>query len=487
MNPGRLLLAVIAALSMGGMLAQPLSAGVFADPGLDPFQRTWERTDAPVADGVTARTWMWGPESFTIQGKLERYDESPGGERLVVYFDKSRMEITDLSADSNSIWYVTNGLLATELITGRMQVGNSAFTDRQPAQTNVAGDANDPNGPTYSTFGSLLGDTARPEGSVVIERVSRSGALTNDNSLDAYEVVVGYVDTVTNHGIAQPFWEFMNSNGIIYDNGDYITAPLFENAFFATGRPITEAYWATVQVAGTPRDVLMQCFERRCLTYTPGNPAGFVVEAGNVGRHYYNWRYTQPTPDSYPPSGELLYSSDLTDWISDSTDDGEYFAENGTYHITASVDGSPLVYLDSENPYTDVRVDLDVRMVTEYGAFADACLVTRLDPFSLSYNYELCLTNDGYTYGGYDQVDSGDYLELLPYAQRAGSTDANEWTRLSIIHRAEALWFLVNDELVGTASHTGPPGGLVGFYVYNLDLLSSVEWEFTNLAIWAVE
>ena len=36
----------------------------------------------------------------------------------------------------------------------------------------------------------------------------------------------------------------------------------------------------------------MQCFERRCLTYTPGNPEGFVVEAGNVGQHYYEWRTT---------------------------------------------------------------------------------------------------------------------------------------------------------------------------------------------------
>ncbi len=41
---------------------------------------------------------------------------------------------------------------------------------------------------------------------------------------------------------------------------------------------------------GHKRLVLMQCFERRCLTYTPGNPEGFVVEAGNVGQHYHSWR-----------------------------------------------------------------------------------------------------------------------------------------------------------------------------------------------------
>ena len=37
--------------------------------------------------------------------------------------------------------------------------------------------------------------------------------------------------------------------------------------------------------------MLIQCFERRCLTYTPGNPDGWQVEAGNVGQHYFHWRY----------------------------------------------------------------------------------------------------------------------------------------------------------------------------------------------------
>jgi hypothetical protein len=39
--------------------------------------------------------------------------------------------------------------------------------------------------------------------------------------------------------------------------------------------------------------VLVQCFERRCLTWTPGNPNGWTVEAGNVGQHYYQWRYAR--------------------------------------------------------------------------------------------------------------------------------------------------------------------------------------------------
>ncbi len=47
---------------------------------------------------------------------------------------------------------------------------------------------------------------------------------------------------------------------------------------------------------GQLEDVLLQCFERRCLTYTPTNDPGWEVEAGNVGLHYFIWRYGEPPP-----------------------------------------------------------------------------------------------------------------------------------------------------------------------------------------------
>ena len=71
----------------------------------------------------------------------------------------------------------------------------------------------------------------------------------------------------------------MNDDGPIWRDGGYMLWPLFEAPFYATGYPITEAYWAEVKVGGTYRDVLMQCFERRCLTYTPSNSDGWKVEA----------------------------------------------------------------------------------------------------------------------------------------------------------------------------------------------------------------
>jgi sugar lactone lactonase YvrE len=117
------------------------------------------------------------------------------------------------------------------------------------------------------------------------------------------------------HQVASPFWTFMNSSGPVYQDGGVTTAALFPNPFYATGLPVTEAYWASVKVAGTYRNVLMQCFERRCLTYTPGNPAGFETEAGNVGQHYHDWRYgsaVTPPATHYAFAGAFGYSADST-------------------------------------------------------------------------------------------------------------------------------------------------------------------------------
>jgi subtilisin family serine protease len=261
-------------------------------PAGDAFTRTWQRTDQPVADGAVSRTWMWGPAPFSAT-LPEAYDESPGGQRDVIYYDKSRMEITNPSGDQNSIWYVTNGLLARELISGQRQVGNARFETHAPAQVNVAGDPDDTAGPTYATFGALLGAAPLADGATIIQRVARDGSAGDDPALARYGVTAAWhvQEPGLDHQVASPFWAFMNSSGLVYENGGYTTDGLFENAFYATGLPITEAYWTTVKVGGQQRDVLVQCFERRCLTYTPANDPTWQVEAGNVGQHYYIWRY----------------------------------------------------------------------------------------------------------------------------------------------------------------------------------------------------
>src|SRR5687768_6905672 len=76
--------------------------------GYPAFQRVWDRTDKPVADGKAVRSWLWGPEALKPT-TYEPYQQAPNGRRLVQYFDKSRMEITDPNGDPTSQWYVTNG------------------------------------------------------------------------------------------------------------------------------------------------------------------------------------------------------------------------------------------------------------------------------------------------------------------------------------------------------------------------------------------
>jgi polysaccharide biosynthesis protein PslG len=97
-------------------------------------------------------------------------------------------------------------------------------------------------------------------------------------------------ESATGHNIADVFWTFMNSSGPIKVNGQYVNGEAVD-WIYSIGLPITEPYWTRVKVGGVEKDVLIQIFERRALTYTPSNSAAFQVEMGNIGRHYAIWRY----------------------------------------------------------------------------------------------------------------------------------------------------------------------------------------------------
>ncbi len=260
--------------------------------------------------GEVVRTWMWGPEPFT-DIITERYDQGSTtglasayagrqlavdgteGQRWVTYYDKSRMEVTYPDGDPNSIWYVTNGLLVNELVSGQMQIGDSQFDIRAPADVNIAGDPGEH--PTYFDINNLglRAAPATPVGAPITLWVTPAGGITGTFSTPPVTVTAAERVTVPgiDHTVASVFWEFMNSTGTVYEDGQFIQAPLFQSPYYATGYPITEAYWSVVRIGGNPTTVLWQCFERRCLTYNPANPDGWKVEAGNVGRHYYQWRY----------------------------------------------------------------------------------------------------------------------------------------------------------------------------------------------------
>jgi hypothetical protein len=279
-----------------GLALLPINAGGGGDfpPDHSAFTSTWSRTDQPVKELAVSRTWMWGDGAATST-LWEEYADADGERRAVKYFDKSRMEVTHPDGDSTSPWYVTNGLLVVELVSGALQLGDDLFEQRSPAEVNVAGDPDVALGPTYATFGPLRDEPPLPDNVIITQRLTRDGTVTSDPGLAGYGVTTAYhvVEEGIDHQIAAPFWEFMTASGLVRENGENVNAALFLNPFYATGYPITEAYWTTVMVGGIPRDVLVQCFERRCLTYTPDNTPGWQVEAGNVGRHYYIWRYGQ--------------------------------------------------------------------------------------------------------------------------------------------------------------------------------------------------
>lgn len=191
------------------------------------------------------------------------------------YFDKARMELTTPSAAT-----VTNGLLTVEMISGKRQVGDTAFVAYPPSNAPVAGDPGD-SFLTYKSLAALPAKVARDPAPV-------SRVFKADSSFDADATLGADPNAV--------FGSYQGDPGGVYGQSipkgmwDYLQA-LPVPWVTAMGYPITEAFWANVKVAGATKPVLVQAYQRRVLTYTPGNPQAFRVEMGNIGQHYYQWRY----------------------------------------------------------------------------------------------------------------------------------------------------------------------------------------------------
>ncbi|CAN5600255.1 hypothetical protein BH23CHL2_BH23CHL2_15790 [soil metagenome] len=287
----------VAAVLLLAALAVPLLQASAEDPANEEFLQTWERTDKPVADLAVNRTWIWGPSGLTV-GILESYADAPGGQRLVQYYDKARMEMpADSDVEPGSPWYITTGLLPIELMTGDLQLGDNLFEQREPAEINIAGDLTDKTAPSYAEMAGLMNAPPRPVGETIIATVDDDGRAGSDDNFAFYGVTNNYYVPETDHTVASVFWEFMNSSGTIWVDGQLTDGPLFQDPFFGFGFPVTEAYWSTIELNGVLTNMLIQVFERRVATYTPDNPDGWKVETGNVGMHYYEWRYGLPPAD----------------------------------------------------------------------------------------------------------------------------------------------------------------------------------------------
>jgi hypothetical protein len=275
------------------------------------FESTWTRSDAPVLRGETSRSWLWGPAPG--ETRTEPFAGASGGVRIVQYFDKARMESNPAVTDPNNPWSVTTGLLVVEMAGARVQTGPNSFETRRPADLPVAGDANPAPGldtaPRYSSFAALASlpgaggrDVSPAVGSEVTATIDRSGRV---GVLGAGDVParVRYAahSGETGHNIPDVFARFMEQEGPVSVGGKLSTARLFDPVYLL-GYPITEAYWTTVPIAGRAERVLVQLYQRRALTYIPSYEPQWKVQMGNVGQHYFRWRYETPSAPAATPA-----------------------------------------------------------------------------------------------------------------------------------------------------------------------------------------
>ena len=222
---------------------------------------------APYQLGERITPNFWGPLRNASDAYTQKYN---GRDRTVQYFDKGRMEYQSGRG-------VTFGLLATEMVTGRIQLGDNDFLDQTPSRTPVAGDE-DGEGVRYVDLYNA-GSTAR---AATNRRTGEelgwffiNGRFVSDRTggLNLRVVQLTDYDSVTRHNVIQVFRAYREAVG-----------------FTTIGYAISEPFASYFTVGGVQTPIIVQVFERRVLTFTPDNPADFQVEMGNIGRHYFPWR-----------------------------------------------------------------------------------------------------------------------------------------------------------------------------------------------------
>lgn len=262
--------------------ASPAAASL--PPGvakLDPAAVSrWKAADYDVWSGAVQRTWTWGPDVLAV--KQERYDGAPGQTRTVYYFDKSRMEINNPQGDRTNPWFITNGLLVREMIAGQVQVGDATFMPLAPPAVPLTGETPGSIAVTYAALGKVASlapgqnGTQNKVGATITATIDVNGVVGNEPWLEG-AARYGYFDPTLSHNVADVFWRWLGTQPV-----DWV---------YAVGFPLCEPYWTNAKIGGDNVWVLVQVFERRVLTFVPTAPAAWQIEAGNVGLHYYQWRY----------------------------------------------------------------------------------------------------------------------------------------------------------------------------------------------------
>lgn len=296
-----------------GLMPGLVSAAELGEPVFNniQFENRWVEQDRLVGKAGVQRFYTWGPAVVDAAPIFsESYKESPDGVRLVQYFDKGRMEINQPFSGNGT---VTTGLLVRDLVSGQRQDGDNTFLTLPPSQTQVAGDdvSVNPDAPVYASFKNVItfgtpdaNSASNMVGSTVNQFIDKSGSVSAFTPPE--QLTIGAYQAETGHNIAKVFEDFKNQRGPVTNP---LTGARLENQPVYTPNPtvnvfgyaVTEPYWLNTKVAGQARTVLVQLFQRRVLTYNPALPAGQRVEMGNLGQHYYKWRYVENASTAFPP------------------------------------------------------------------------------------------------------------------------------------------------------------------------------------------
>lgn len=423
--------AVIATLCFGQSLIGVSAAGGFTSPA---FYNEWHHGEVGIPN-------FWGPLSTAHDGVMESYKEGPGDKRVVQYFDKTRMELTNPATGN-----VTNGLLTVEMATGQTQMGDASFETRPAARSNVAGDP----GSTGVTYADLALAPKHPSPGATGNGSPYPWAYDNGmfNPRGNFEYKREgdhYVSTVAG-GPFYPFDAPGSARSLYIEGGPYghvvygafirFLQPLATSAdrassvVNAVGYPITPFFFARTTIEGTSQWVIVQAFERRVLTMT----ADGLVEFGNIGQHYYQWRYGTNTPpaaiSAATPNPAVDFSAFARRWGSHGFQlvvgaDGYAHAQSRTYEQCGLKTSDPDV--PCEDPYTSYAAHAIIRFTSISGDTASGTVLSSNLPRSFPANSSVTLALMPYdmanltTALGSGGVCGPDYSSLAPPALRATS------------------------------------------------------------------
>lgn len=281
---------------------ETISTSIFGDKS---FEEVWARTDKPVQEQKAdpERDWFWGEKPLADVFYETQIDAYPYGRKLVLYFDKGRMEISNFGTDEQQ---VTGGKLVNELITGRIAPGEGeTIAEFKPsANLPLMGDDVSINltyRQLFDVFGKTESTATSPKKGEPITRFwnnlytefpSFEKRVEDENTFVA-QVEKGF-------GIPKAFLDFFSSEGSIYKDNKFSKNKLYDGRSFI-GQPVTEAYWVQTQINGVAQPLLFQAYEQRILVYNPASSENKRVVFTDTGKQYIKWRYNNKLPDYSKP------------------------------------------------------------------------------------------------------------------------------------------------------------------------------------------